>query len=431
MPKVTLKDLPQSEIILEINISKQELASFAKKAALIYSKKNPLPGFRPGKATVEAVKKVAGEEGFKKEVLETAINKTFLAALLEKKLDIFGSPKIDVKENSPETGLIYEARISVFPEITLPDLKKLKFKKPNLEEIKITEEETTKVLDHLRKSRAKTVTVNREAKKGDLVEINFKLSFSGVPVEGGSSMNHPLVIGEEKFIPGFEDQLIGLKAEEKKNFSLDFPKDYYDDNLKGKKGEFEILMKLVQEQELPEVTDDFAKGLGRFTSAENLRESLRNNLRNEKEAKMIHESLEDLIKTIAEETKTEIPNVFVEEEKNKMLSELENQLTHMGLSLETYLEKVKTTKKALLGDWHDDAKKRVKTELALMTIGKEKEISATKEEIEKETEKLLNEFRQSGAETKDIDPERVKAYAENFLSKQKVIAWLKKEFLEV
>jgi trigger factor len=325
MPKVTLKDLPQSEIILEINISKQELASFAKKAALIYSKKNPLPGFRPGKATVEAVKKVAGEEGFKKEVLETAINKTFLAALLEKKLDIFGSPKIDVKENSPETGLIYEARISVFPEITLPDLKKLKFKKPNLEEIKITEEETTKVLDHLRKSRAKTVTVNREAKKGDLVEINFKLSFSGVPVEGGSSMNHPLVIGEEKFIPGFEDQLIGLKAEEKKNFSLDFPKDYYDDNLKGKKGEFEILMKLVQEQELPEVTDDFAKGLGRFTSAENLRESLRNNLRNEKEAKMIHESLEDLIKTIAEETKTEIPNVFVEEEKNKMLSELENQ----------------------------------------------------------------------------------------------------------
>lgn len=429
--KTIIKKLPQSKIKFEIIISPQDLKPFIKKAAEAYSRNNPLAGFRPGKASVEAVEKQIGKEDLNQKAKELAVEKYYLAILTKNKIQALEAPRITPKTNGKNKSFKFEAVVSVFPKTKLCNLSSLKFKKPDLNKIKVNSIEVDAAIDRLRKMKAKLITVNRVAKKGDRVEVNFKLLMNGVPMEGGSSLNHPIIIGEHKFIPGFEEQLVGMKQDEKKNFKLTFPKDYYEKKLQGKEGEFEVVMKLVQKQELPKVDDEFAKSSGKFSNVTDFKKSIEENIKLEKNIHLIDDSLNNLFEEIVQKSEVAIPTVLIAGEKDKMFAELEENVKKMGLEIDAYLQQLKKTKQEIMKGWDKDAEKRIKIGLALRQIAADKKIKANADEINKKIITITNELAGDPEKAKEIDAQALKAYAKNLVINEKVISWLKENILKV
>jgi len=326
------------------------LRKYIKKAAKNYSTKNSIKGFRPGKAPYKKVEQEIGREKLFQQGYEVAIREKLTDAIIEHKIASIGNPSISLKQAKLDEDLIFEAILSVFPKIKLCNIKEIKVKKPDLKKAKPETKEVETQIDRMRKMRAKLITVNRACKKEDRVEVDFKLFMGGVPVEGGTSKNHPIVLGENEkaFIPGFEDNIIGMKKDDKKKFKLKFPDKYHDKTLEGKEGEFDVKMKLVQVQELPELNDDFVKGLGKFKDTADFKTKIQENIKKEKESKLIAASLDELMLKIIKGSKINIPDVLINQEKNQMLRELETNVSNMGLNLDDYLTQIKTTKEKRL-----------------------------------------------------------------------------------
>ncbi len=432
MKKISIKKLPHSKVTFEIAVSPKELEPFLKKAAEEYSQKNPLPGFRPGKASLQAVEKKIGEKALAEKAQELAVKKKYLQTIKDSKLQTIELPKITPQKKAKGAGLKFKVTVAVFPEIELCDIRKLKIKKPELEKIKINPVEIDLAIDQLRKMKAKLITVKRSAQKGDRVEVNFKLLMGGVPLEGGTSLNHPIIIGDNKFIPGFEEKLIGMQANDNKKFKLNFPQDYYDEKLRGKEGEFEVKMKLVQKQELPKVDNDFAKDNGNFSSAAEFKKSVREKIKNEKKSRLLNAALNELFEAIIKKSTVDIPELLIAEEKKKMLAELEQNVAKMGLDMKTYLRQIKQTEEKILESWDEDAKKRIKISLALKKIVTDEKIKISEQEINQGVKKIMADLEQEApAKAKELDPQDLKRYVEVLLINEKAVEWLKKEILKI
>ena len=431
MQTVTIKKLPQSKIKFEITISPKDLKPFVEKAAKDYSRNNPLAGFRPGKASVDAVEKKIGKEDLAQKAQELAVEKYYLEILAKNKIQALEAPRITPKTDKKDKNFKFEAVVSVFPKIKLCDFKSLKFKKHNPSKVKVNSVEVDAAINQLRQMKAKLITVNRAAETKDRVEVNFKLLMNGIPMEGGSSLNHPIIIGENKFIPGFEEQLIGMKRDEKKNFKLTFPKDYYEKELQGKEGEFEVVMKLVQKQELPKVDDEFAKSNGKFSSATDFKKSIKENIKLEKNIRSANDSLNSLFEEIVKKSEVTIPTVLITGEKDKMFAELEENVKKMGLEIDAYLQQIKKTKKEIMEGWDKDAEKRIKIGLALRKIATDKKIKADTTEINKKIATITNELAEDPEKAKEINAKAIKTYAKNLVINEKVISWLKENILKV
>jgi trigger factor len=432
MEKVSIKKLPHSKIEFEISIPSKELKTFLKKAAEEYSQENPLPGFRPGKASLEAVERKIGKKALEEKAQELAVKEKYLQILKNQKIEAIEYPKIVPKKNTKGTKIKFKVTVSVFPEIKLCNLRKLTIKKPQLEKIKVNPIEVDLAIDRIRKMRAKLITVNRKVEMGDRVEINFKLSMKGVPLEGGTSLNHPLIIGDNKFIPGFEDKLLGMKKDETKKFKLNFPKDYYDKKLRGKEGEFEVKIKLVQKQELPELNDDFVKSNGNFANVEEFKKNMQESIKNEKRERQLSLALNKLFEAIIKNSTAEIPNVLIDEEKGKMFAELEQNVAKMGLDMKTYLDQIKQTKEKILDGWNEDAKKRIKISLALKKIATEQKLKISKKEITEGAKKIMEDLKKEApAKAEELDLQDLKRYVKVLIINEKAVEWLKKEILNI
>jgi trigger factor len=432
MEKVSIKKLPHSKIEFEISIPSKELKTFLKKAAEEYSQENPLPGFRPGKASLEAVERKIGKKALEEKAQELAVKEKYLQILKNQKIEAIEYPKIVPKKNTKGTKIKFKVTVSVFPEIKLCNLRKLTIKKPQLEKIKVNPIEVDLAIDRIRKMRAKLITVNRKVEMGDRVEINFKLSMKGVPLEGGTSLNHPLIIGDNKFIPGFEDKLLGMKKDETKKFKLNFPKDYYDKKLRGKEGEFEVKIKLVQKQELPELNDDFVKSNGNFANVEEFKKNMQESIKNEKRERQLSLALNKLFEAIIKNSTAEIPNVLIDEEKGKMFAELEQNVAKMGLDMKTYLDQIKQTKEKILDGWNEDAKKRIKISLALKKIATEQKLKISKKEITEGAKKIMEDLeKEAPAKAEELDLQDLKRYVKVLIINEKAVEWLKKEILNI
>jgi len=432
MEKVSIKKLPHSKIEFEISIPSKELKTFLKKAAEEYSQENPLPGFRPGKASLEAVERKIGKKALEEKAQELAVKEKYLQILKNQKIEAIEYPKIVPKKNTKGTKIKFKVTVSVFPEIKLCNLRKLTIKKPQLEKIKVNPIEVDLAIDRIRKMRAKLITVNRKVEMGDRVEINFKLSMKGVPLEGGTSLNHPLIIGDNKFIPGFEDKLLGMKKDETKKFKLNFPKDYYDKKLRGKEGEFEVKIKLVQKQELPELNDDFVKSNGNFANVEEFKKNMQESIKNEKRERQLSLALNKLFEAIIKNSTAEIPNVLIDEEKGKMFAELEQNVAKMGLDMKTYLDQIKQTKEKILDGWNEDAEKRIKISLALKKIAAEQKLKISKKEITEGAKKIMEDLKKEApAKAEELDLQDLKRYVKVLIINEKAVEWLKKEILNI
>jgi trigger factor len=309
-------------------------------------------------------------------------------------------------------------------DIKLGKYKGLKVKKNKLE---VEEQEIKKALDYLQKSRAKIITVNRSAKKGDRVEVDFEIRQGSVKIEDGTSKNHPLILGEARFLPGFEEELEGMTGGEEKEFVLKAPIDWPDKRIASKNLDFKVKMNLVQQRNLPVIDDEFAKSLGNFKSLSEVKKSIKQGLFQEKEIKEKERIRIELIEKIAQDSKIEIPNILIEQELEKMLIELKASIESMSLDFEKYLKEIKKTADELKKDWQKQAEKRVEIALCLQEIAERENIKVSDEEVKEKINQDLKHHPDIKDVEKNIDLAVLKEYTKGVLRNKKVFELLEQE----
>jgi trigger factor len=421
--KVDTNKLAKNQVELTIEVSLFELQPFLINASAKISKEMNVPGFRPGKVPYDIVKDKIGEQAIYEEALEQIIKKTYPQAVLDNNLETVGQPKISVLKIAPGNPVVYKAQVSLLPKIQIGEYKKIKAKK---KEVKIDPKEIDKAIANLQKMFGKEMLVERPAQKGDKVEIDFDVFVDKVPIDGGGSKQHPLVIGEGNFIPGFEENLIGLAKEQVKEFKLNFPKNYHKKDLSGKLAEFKVKMRAVYKIELPPLDDNLAKQVGQFKTFEEMGQKIEESIRKESESKEEQRFELEIIDEIIKKSKfEEIPDILIEAEKDKTLAELEQDIQRQGMKFEDYLQSLKKSKDELRKGFLEPAEKRIKTALVLRHIAKEEKIKVEDKEIDQEIKKTLETYKNDPEIKKQVELPEYRYYLANVLTSQKTMEFLK------
>jgi len=426
--KTTLKTLPKSSAELTIELSVEEVQPYLEKAARKISQSLKIPGFRKGRAPYDIVKQRVGEAEILKEAVELIVPENCFKAVGEKNLEIVAQPKVDILKMAPGNPFVFKATLALLPKVKIGDYKKIKIKRPKIE---IKDEQVEKVLDDLRKMRAKETLVKREAKKGDRVIIDIDMFLNKVPLEGGQSKGATIILGDSYFIPELDKKILGMKEGETREFNLQYKDDFYDKKIAGKLVGFKVKLNSVYQIELPELNDEFAKNLGHFKDLSNLKEQIKNNL--ETEEKMKNEQrleLEMLEKIVSITEFDEIPDALIEKEVEKMVFELKDSVERQGLKYIDYLTQLKKSEQDLRKDFTQPAKKRVKTALIIREIGLQEKVNASEEEIEQEINNILRMYPNNEEMKKQVATPNYRIYLNNLIINKKTIDLLKEQIIE-
>jgi trigger factor len=424
---ITVKKLPQSKVEMEIILPWEEWQGEMEHAAAHLGKDMKVSGFRPGKAPRDVIEKRFGKEALLIEAAEHALSHAFPSALKEKKIDAIGRPEVKLEKAVEGEALSFRVVTAVMPEATLGSWKDAVKKTNKLfakQSDAVEEKEIIAELEKLASMRAKLVTVNREARLGDNVLVDFSVLQDGVLIENGQSEKHPLVLGKGVFIPGFEEQLVGMKEGGEKEFELTFPEEYHAKHLVGKKATFRVKMGVVQEREIPAVDDAFAVSLGNFASLEKLKENLRQGMLEEQKAKQKAEHRTQILDALVEHAEIEYPDILVQEELGRMVREFEMQIQSMGLNFADYLSQMKKTEDELKKEWTGQAKKRLAAHIILDALADEEGIEIDSSDVEAEMNKTLKHYKNAKDIEKNISMERLYGAARGQLRNEKTFVWL-------
>ncbi len=382
--KFEIKNQTSTEIEIEVEVSSEELSSFIDKALNNLGKDLGIKGFRKGKAPKNIVEEHFSSEGVLTEAADLAVNETYKKVVLqlaeENNVQAIFHPKVEIKKLAKGNDLIYTAKTAIFPKITLPDYKDLASKVKRLE-VKIDDKEIEQALAWLQKTRAKLTLKNEPAQKGDFVQIEYTLADK----PGSDPIKDGFILGEGRLLPGFEDNLVGMKAnDEKKGIDLDS---------NGKKFIVDVKMTSVQSMELPEINDEFAKSVGKFSGLDSLKKSVIEGISVEKKQEEIQRLRSEILGAIEKETKIELPDVLVENEQRQMLKNIKNQISqNLKMSFEDYLTKTKKTEEEILGSLKPESEKKIKSFLILKEIGEKEGIKVADEESIEKILKLLEDL---------------------------------------
>jgi trigger factor len=428
--KIDKKVLPKNQLEITAELSVEELKPFIDATIEEIGKTKTIKGFRPGKAPSELVVNSVGEMKIYQYAANDAIAKTYYDFLEQEKLDTVDQPSIEVVKLAPGNPFIFKAVVSLLPKVELCDYAKLEVKA--LPEIKIEEADVDKVLEDLRKMRAKEVLEDKAAETGNKIELDFNTYIDSVPIEGGQAQKHWVIIGEQHMIPGFEEALVGLKKDDEKEFELSFPKNYHKKRIAGQKATFKVKIHGVYRIELPELNEEFARGFG-MKDFENLRKNISSNLKREKETRETQKQELEIIEKLIENCKfEEIPEVLITDETHKMFHELEDNILNQGMKMEDYLTHLKKTEAELRLDFVPDAIKRVKTALAIRSIAKKEKLEVTHDEIHEETDKIIASYKLNPAYADEVarmeqnlHSEETHRYITNIIMNRKTLAKLK------
>ena len=425
-----IEKLPNSEILLTFKVPGEKFEDYLNKAATELSKEMKVDGFRPGKTPRSVIEQSVGKEKVLYQGAELAVKKAYVDGILDHKVEAVGEPKIDIKKIAQGNDFEFTARVGVLPEIKLNQWKKdvQKINKENEDKkIDVDDKEVDREVKFLANQRAKVVTVNREARNNDQVEVDFEVLKSNVLVENGTAKKQQVVIGEGRFIPGFEEKLIGMKAGQEKEFSLKFPDEYHAKHLAGQEAKFKTKLNLVQERQVPEINDDFAKGIGKFQSLEELKKNIQEGIAHEQKHKLEDEQKSKIVEALVKNSDFEVPAALVEREIETMMAELEQDLTRIGLDKVKYFEQIKTTEEKLIEQWRKkDAVQRVKAALILRQLAKENKITPESKEIEQRVNQTLQYYKTLGAVDDKIDLARLYEATKGSMTNEKVFEYLMK-----
>jgi trigger factor len=420
---IKTKETSKNQRQVEVTISLEEMKKYLDKAIETMSLEKPIKGFRPGKAPKKMIEEKFGKQTIWQEACNEAVKNTYLEAIEEKGFSVVASPEVQIESMEIDKPLSYKIILEVLPDIVLPDYKKIgKEIMKEKKEIKVENKEVDKTLKTIQSSRAKVKLVNREAEKGDEIIIDFQGSIDGVKQEGLKAEKTRVILGEEQLVKGFEEQIIGLKAGDLKNFSLEMDFRKSDEKTVKKQVEFNVKVHSVNEREIPELNDEFAKSLGQFSDLNNLKEKIKENIKAEKEHKEKERVRMKTLEAVMEKTSAEIPKTMIDREVENMINELKTRLSESGLSFEEYLRRTKKTEDDFKEESRLNARKRILMGLVLQEIIKKEKIEVTEQELEKETNDYLNKF--YNQKPGSSNSEEVKAYIKNMLINEKVFKLL-------
>lgn len=427
---IDIKKNPKSEIEVAVTVPWEDWKGHIDSAVESLAGEIKTAGFRPGKAPRSLVEQRVGRDTVLHEAADRAIRKSWEKIVQDEKLEAIGAPKAEMKKLAEGNDLEYVITTAVMPTAKLKKEWRDAVKKVNAAQAgksaEVSDEDVQKELEKLATSRAKLVTVDRAAKKGDSARLDFDVLQGGVPIENGSAKDHALVLGSGVFIPGFEEKIEGMKAGEETEFTLPFPEEYHEKSLAGKDATFKVKVNVVEERRLPEMNDEFAQSLGKFETLEALKKSIREGMEHEAKHKQKDEHRGEITDAVVSGVEVDIPDVLVEHEVEQMLGNFEAQIQTMGMEMDTYLAQIKKTREDLEKEWRPQAEKRVKANFSLREIAKDQEIKPEAAEIEEEMNKTLSRLRSMKDMEKKVDMQRLYTYAEENLITEKVFQTLEK-----
>jgi len=422
-----LKQLPKSQIELEITVIPTDYTKEMEAAAGRLSQRAAIHGFRPGKAPYDIVKQSLGEIKILEEAIQSIVEKNYHLAITAEKLETIGMPEITIEKMAPNNDFVFKAVAALLPSVKLADLSKID---ANKKEITVGDKEINDVLENLRKMQAIEVVKEGPATKEDKVEVAMNMSIDKVGVEGGQAPKHQVYLSEGHYIPGFADKLLGMKKDEVKEFSLKFPDEHYQKHLAGKNIDFHVKVNDVYSIEYPEINDELAIKLGQ-KSVEGLKEILMTNLKQEAQNKEDQRAEAELLeKVILASEFSEVPDVLITSEKQKMFYELKNSLQEQGIEFEKYLKDLKKTEAEIAEDFAERALTRVKAALISRQIAKENGIKVEKEELEKEIEAIRVTYKNDPKVEEALKRPEVLDTLAATIQNKKVITWLKEKILK-
>jgi trigger factor len=419
------KNKLNNNIELEITISNNDFKEFVEKGAKKIAEQLNIEGFRPGKVPVEVAKKKVGEMSILEEAAQIAIRKTVNEAIsnnIEEGENIASQPQVEIVKLAPDNDFVYKVKIELLPKVKLGEYKGLNIKTKKAE---VKDEEIEASLKKIQEMRAKETIKLSPAVKGDKLIVDISLFFDKVPVDGGQSKNVQVILGEEYFIKGFDQQLLGATKGEVKKFVLDYPKDHHQAHLAGRKVNFKVDIKEVYNREIPELNDELAKAW-QLPDLAALKKAVADNIKIEKDKKLELENEKNLADALINKSSfDDISASLIERESKAMVNEMKKNLEAQGAKFEDYLNHIKKTENELMLDFSPEATKRIKFALLLQEVAKKEEISVSDDEVKKMIEDLKKQYSGQAEALKVIESEDYQRNLKHNLLNDKIINQLK------
>ena len=363
-----------NEVKLEITVDATKFDEAIKRVYFKSAKYFNIPGFRKGKAPMQIVEKYYGKEIFYEDAFNEVAGDALDEAVKENNLEVVSRPNIDVTQIEKGKDLIFTAIMQTKPEAELGKYKGVEIKKI---EYNVTDEDIEHELNHMQEHNSRLISIeNRPVEKGDIATIDFEGFVDGKAFEGGKAQNHDLEIGSNTFIPGFEDQIIGMKIDEEKDINVKFPDEYFSKDLAGKDATFKVKLHEIKKKELPKLDDEFAKDVSEFDTLEELKTSIKEKKQKQNDEKAKYETQDAIIKEVCKNMKVEIPSGMIEMEVENMMKDIEQRLSYQGLKLEQYLQMMGKTKEDMQKEYEPQAIEGIKSRLALEAVIKKEKIEA-------------------------------------------------------
>ncbi len=413
----------ETEVTLTIVTSTAEMVAMKNHVLEHFQQKVKLQGFREGKAPLNMVEKSVDQTELQSQFLEETINQLYPQVVNSEQIRPVDRPEITIKKFVPFTTLEFEAKVTVLGVIKLPDYKKIKVARPK---VTITAKDVDGIIKSLQTQQAEKNDVDRAAKSGDQVWIDFKgTDAKGVPVKGADGKDYPLLIGSNAFIPGFEENMTGLKANDSKTFTLTFPKDYGVKALAGQKVTFEVSVTKVQEVVEPKADDDFAAKAGPFKSMKELRDDIKKQLSVERQRESDRNYESEIIRKITEKTMVTVPQVLVDDQVERILQDIRQNLSYRGQTFQEFLSSEGKTEEEYRKSIAPQAEERVKASLVLAEVAELEKVTITPEELDARMQSLKAQYPDTGMQAELKKPEARQDIASRMLS-EKTVALLTK-----
>ena len=400
--------LEKSMVELTVEVSAEDFEAAVEKAYKKQRGQIRMPGFRPGKAPRKMIERAYGEGVFYEEAVNIILPDAYGDAVKEQELDVVGYPKVELL-NVGKEGFSFKATVAVYPEVTLGQYKGVEAPKS---EVHVTDEDVENQLKAMADRNSRLVDQDRESQMGDIVNIDFKGYLNGAPFEGGEGTNYDLSLGSGQFVPGFEEQVAGMKAGDERDIDITFPEDYHAE-LAGKAVVFHVKANAVKVKEIPELDDDFAMDVSEFDTLDELREDVRKKLTGQREEAVKQEFENVLMDKVADEIQADIPDDMIENRAHSFVEGFARQLMGQGMTVEQYLQMTGSTEDALLEQAMEPAKQQVRLDLAVAAIIKAENIEVSDEEIAAEFQRQADEVK--------MDVETLKKYMEEPVVREQLL----------
>lgn len=388
--KAVFEKKEKNTVYFNMEIPTEDFEKAVQEAYLKTRARFNIHGFRKGKAPKKIIEMNYGEEIFFEDAINDILPNAYLDAIKQLELDPVDRPEVDIETVEKGEPLKVKFSVEVKPEVKLGDYSTIELEKVDYS---VTDEMINAKLEQERDMNSRIVDASdREVRKGDIVTIDFTGYLDGEPFEGGKAEGQSLEIGKGQFIPGFEEGLIGKEKDEEVKLDITFPKEYHDESLRGKPVVFDVVVKEIKTKELPELDNEFAKDVSEFDTLEEYKESIKKELEEYQKNQEKFETENKVIDKAVEISEIELPEAMIETGVENEIKDFEYRIKQQGFEMDQYLELTGTTIEDLELNFRPTAEKRIKADLVLEAIAKAEEIEATEEDLDKEIEKLADQY---------------------------------------